>query len=53
MDMVFLSKCEEIWVFGDKISSGIQVEIDKATRKNMKIRYFTEECEEVGGSLNE
>jgi len=47
MDMVFLSKCEELWVFGDKISSGMQAEIDKVTRKNMKIRYFTEECEEV------
>ena len=35
MDMVFLSKCDEIWVFGDKISSGMQAEIDKATRKNM------------------
>ena len=46
MDMVFLSKCDELWVFGDKISSGMQAEIDKATRKNMTIRYFTEECEE-------
>lgn len=44
MDMVFLSKCDELWVFGDKISGGMQAEIDKATRRNMKIRYFTEEC---------
>ena len=44
MDMVFLSKCDELWVFGDKISSGMQAEIDKATRKNMKIRYFTDAC---------
>lgn len=44
MDMVFLSKCDELWVFGEKISSGMQAEIDKATRKNMKIRYFTEAC---------
>lgn len=47
MDMVFLSKCEELWVFGEKISSGMQAEIDKAIRKNMKIRYFTEAFEEV------
>ena len=47
MDMVFLSKCEELWVFGDKISCGMQAEIDKATKKNMIIRFFTEECEEV------
>lgn len=44
MDMVFLSKCDELWVFGDKISGGMQAEIDKATRKNMEIRYFTEKC---------
>lgn len=44
MDMVFLSKCDEIWVFGDKISSDMQAEIDKATRKNMKIRYITDAC---------
>lgn len=44
MDMVFLSKCDQLWVFGEKISSGMQAEVDKATRKNMKIRYFTEEC---------
>ena len=44
MDMVFLSKCDELWVFGDKISSGMQAEIDKATRKNMKMRYFTDAC---------
>ena len=25
----------------------MQAEIDKAIRKNMKIRYFTEACEEV------
>ena len=46
MDMVFLSKCDQLWVFGEKISSGMQAEIDKATKKNMKIRYFTEDfCE--------
>lgn len=44
MDMVFVSKCDELWVFGDKISSGMQAEIDKATRKNMKIRYFKDAC---------
>ena len=44
MDMVFLSKCDELWVFVDKISSGMQAEIDKATIKNMKIRYFTDAC---------
>lgn len=37
MDMVFLGKCDELWVFGDVISQGMQVEISKAKKKNMII----------------
>ena len=47
MNMVMLSKCHELWVFGDVISDGMKAEIDKAKKKHMKIRYFTEELEEV------
>lgn len=47
MNMVMLSKCHELWVFGDVISDGMKTEIDKAKKKHMKIRYFTEELEEV------
>lgn len=47
MDMVFLGRCEQLWVFGKNISSGMAAEIDKAKQKKMKIRYFTEECQEV------
>ena len=37
-----LSKCAEMWVFGDRIS-----EIKRATWKGHRIRYFSETCEEV------
>ena len=47
MDMVFLGRCEQLWVFGEKISSGMAAEIEKARHKKMKIRFFTEECQEV------
>jgi hypothetical protein len=47
MNIVLMSKCEELWVFGDVISAGMKVEIDRAKRKHMKIRYFTEELEET------
>ena len=47
MDMVLLGRCEELWVFGSVISKGMKEEISKAGRKNMKIRYFTEELEET------
>ena len=49
MDLVFLSRCKELWVFGDKRTSGMQAEINKAKRKSMTIRYFTEELEETNG----
>ena len=47
MDMVLMGKCEQVWVFGEKISSGMAAEIAKAKKKNMTIRYFTEECKEI------
>lgn len=47
MDMVLLGKCEELWVFGEMVSEGMSAEIAKAKQKNMKIRYFTEDCEEA------
>lgn len=46
MNWVLMSKCVELWVFGDVISDGMKAEIDRAKRKHMKVRYFTEELEE-------
>ena len=46
MNFVLMSKCVELWVFGDTISTGMKAEIERAERKHMKIRYFTEELEE-------
>jgi len=45
--LVWLTKCRELWVFGDKVSAGMELEIEKAKDRNMVIRYFTEICEEV------
>lgn len=42
-----MSKCSEVWVFGDRISSGMEEEIKRARWKNYRLRYFTETCEEV------
>ena len=47
MDMVFLGKCSELWVFGSDITAGMQREIDKATKRHQTIRYFTEDMQEV------
>lgn len=48
MGMVLLGKCEQVWVFGATVSAGMAAEIEKAQRKQIPIRYFTEELEEVG-----
>ena len=42
-----MSKCSEVWVFGSVISPGMEVEIKRAKWKNYRLRYFTENCEEV------
>ena len=47
MGMVLLAKCEQLWVFGKTISTGMAAEIEKAEKRDMVIRYFTENCEEV------
>lgn len=47
MDMVILGRCEELWVFGGTVSVGMKAEIDKAKRKNMTVRYFTDDLKEV------
>ena len=47
MDIVFLGKCNELWVFGENITKGMQMEIDKAKKRRMTIRHFTEGMEEV------
>lgn len=44
---VIMSKCSEVWVFGNNISSGMKAEINHAMRKNYRLRYFTEDCQEV------
>jgi hypothetical protein len=49
MGLTLLGKCQELWVFGNRISSGMGVEISKAKRWNIPIRYFSTECVERGG----
>lgn len=42
-----MSKCSEVWVFGSHISPGMEAEIKRAKWKNYRLRYFTENLEEV------
>ena len=51
MGIVFMGKCEEIWVFGDVVSEGMAAEINKAKRMRKKIRYFTDDLQEKEGMV--
>lgn len=45
MDIAVLSKCKELWVFGEP-TAGMQSEIAYAERKCMMIKYFNEDMKE-------
>ena len=40
MNLILLDRCEELWIFGPKISEGMKLEIERAQQKNKKIRRF-------------
>ena len=42
-----MSKCSEVWVFGLAVSAGMEAEIELAMRRDIRLRYFSENCEEV------
>lgn len=45
MDIAILSKCKELWVFGEP-TAGMQNEIAYAERKQIAVRYFNETMKE-------
>ena len=47
MNIILLTKCAELWAFGDRISKGMSIEIARARRKGQIVRFFTDQCEEV------
>jgi hypothetical protein len=44
---VWLCKCDELWAFGGVLSEGMKLEIAKARKKGILVRFFDENCEEV------
>ncbi|MCB5702398.1 hypothetical protein LIQ46_05430 [Megasphaera elsdenii] len=44
---VLMSLCREVWVFGDIISPGMDAEIRRARWKNYRLKFFTNDLEEV------
>lgn len=43
MDLLLLERCDEIWIFGEEVTSGMRAEITYAKNKEIKARYFKEE----------
>ena len=48
--LVLLGKCDEIWVFGSRISEGMARELEAAERRSILIRRFTDKGEEETGA---
>ena len=47
MGLILLSKCRELWFFGDTASEGMKREISRARWRGMIVRHFTSDCKEV------
>ena len=45
--IVLMSKCSEVWVFGDRVSPGMKIEIELAKRKGYKLKYFSSDCSRI------
>jgi hypothetical protein len=45
--LVLLGKCAELWVFGERVSAGMRLEIGKAEKRGIPIRYFNNQHQEV------
>lgn len=46
-----LDRCDEVWVFGDRVSSGMAGEIARAQDLRLPIRYFDIHCKEYDNAL--
>jgi len=43
--LILLDKCDELWIFGERISTGMAAEIAKAKERGMPIKYYNQKCE--------
>lgn len=55
MGLILLTKCKELWFFGNQISKGMEIEIEKARERSMIIKHYTDtvNSEGKGNNLNE
>ena len=44
---ILMDKCDEVWMFGENFSEGMQAEYARAKKRGYRIRYFTRDLKEV------
>ena len=47
MSMILLTKCAELWAFGECVSKGMSLAIARARSKGQPIRFFSDDCKEI------
>ena len=45
-----LRRCNELWVFGDRVSEGMEAEIKTAHQIGIPIYYYSDQCEKRSNS---
>ena len=45
-DRLLVGECNQLWVFGERVSDGMAAEISEAARLGLPIRWFTTDCKE-------
>ena len=43
--MIWLGKCDELWLFGEQLSEGMKREFKKARLKGIPVKFFNSNCE--------
>lgn len=41
--LLLQSRCREVWVFGGRITKGMEIELEKAAVRDLTVRYFIED----------
>lgn len=44
LGLQLLRHCDELWLFGDLLSEGMEAELYEAQRLKMTIKYYTDNC---------
>ena len=43
----YVRRSDEIWCFGDRLTEGMEMELQAAQHMGLPIRYYTDRCEEM------